>query len=146
MRKLQGANRICDFGDNAPVMSRRVEGLVEDLIQKHAELESELSSGKVDKKLFADKSKEYSDLNEIIKEAKEFNSFEQDKKELEKIISDPSSDKEMKIMAENELEEMRQSQKAQGKAPRYDNRHRHLKFELSHEDVEVLYRRVHWVL
>ena len=78
---------------------------VKDLIQKHADLETELSSGKIDKKLFADKSKEYSDLNEIIKEAKEFNSFEQDKKELEKIISDPSSDKEMKIMAENELEE-----------------------------------------
>ncbi len=78
---------------------------VKDLIAKHAELESELSSGKIDKKLFADKSKEYSDLNEIIKEAKEFYSFEQEKKELEKIISDPLSDKEMKIMAENELEE-----------------------------------------
>ena len=37
-----------------------------DLIKKHAELETELSSGKVDKKLFADKSKEYSDLNDII--------------------------------------------------------------------------------
>ena len=78
---------------------------VKDLIQKHTDLETELSSGKIDKKLFADKSKEYSDLNEIINEAKEFNSFEQDKKELEKIISDPSSDEEMKIMAENELEE-----------------------------------------
>ena len=82
---------------------------VKDLIKKHAELESELSSGEIDKKLFADKSKEYSDLNEIIKEAKEFNSFEQDKKELEKIISDPSSDKEMRIMAENELEEKKKN-------------------------------------
>ena len=84
---------------------------VKDLIQKHADLETELSSGKIDKKLFADKSKEYSDLNEIIKQAKEFNSFEQDKKELEKIISDPSSDKEMKIMAENELEEKKKIMK-----------------------------------
>jgi len=82
---------------------------VKDLIQKHAELESELSSGKVDKKFFADKSKEYSDLNEIIKEAEEFNSFEKDKKELEKIISDPSSDVEMKTMAENELEEKKRN-------------------------------------
>ena len=39
---------------------------VEDLIQKHKNLEKELSSGNVDKKLFATKSKEYSDLNEII--------------------------------------------------------------------------------
>jgi len=88
---------------------------VKDLIKKHAELESELSSGEIDKKLFADKSKEYSDLNEIIKEAKEFNSFEQDKKELEKIISDPSSDKEMRIMAENELEEKKKINEANEK-------------------------------
>ena len=80
-----------------------------DLIKKHAELETELSSGKVDKKFFADKSKEYSDLNDIINEAKEFNSFEKDKKELEKIISDPSSDEEMKKMAENELEEKKKN-------------------------------------
>ena len=45
---------------------------IEDLILKHALLETELSTGKVDKKLFAEKSKEYSDLNEIIKEAKEY--------------------------------------------------------------------------
>ena len=61
---------------------------VRDLISKHQQLESELSSGKVDKKLFAEKSKEYSDLNDIIKEAKEYDSFEKEKKELEKIIED----------------------------------------------------------
>ena len=58
---------------------------------KKAEFETELSSGKVDKKFFADKSKEYSDLNDIINEAKEYNSLEKDKKELEKIISYPLS-------------------------------------------------------
>ena len=42
---------------------------IEDLISKHSLLEKELSSGEVDKKLFAEKSKEYSDLNEIIAEA-----------------------------------------------------------------------------
>ena len=52
---------------------------IEDLISKHAFLETELSTGKVDKKLFAEKSKEYSDLNEIIKEAKEYLSFQKDK-------------------------------------------------------------------
>jgi len=49
---------------------------VRDLISKHQKLEKELSSGNVEKKLFAEKSKEYSDLNDIIKEAKEYNSFE----------------------------------------------------------------------
>ena len=46
---------------------------VRDLISKHQKLEKELSSGNVEKKLFAEKSKEYSDLNDIIKEAKELN-------------------------------------------------------------------------
>ena len=39
---------------------------IEDLIGKHASIEKELSSGSIDKKSFAEKSKEYSDLNEII--------------------------------------------------------------------------------
>ena len=78
---------------------------VKDLISKHSKLETELSSGKIDKKYFAEKSKEYSDLNDIIKEAKECNSFEKDKKDLEKIIDDPSSDKEIIKMAEIDLKE-----------------------------------------
>ena len=41
---------------------------IEDLISKHSNLEKDLSSGAIDKKLFAEKSKEYSDLNDIIKE------------------------------------------------------------------------------
>ena len=39
---------------------------IEELILKHSSLEKDLSSGEIDKKLFAEKSKEYSDLNEII--------------------------------------------------------------------------------
>jgi len=80
---------------------------ITDLISKHALLEAELSSGQIDKKLFAEKSKEYSDLNEIIKEAKEYESFEKDKIELEKIINDTNSDSDMKFMAKTELEEIR---------------------------------------
>ena len=79
---------------------------VEDLINKHSNLEKELSSGNVDKKLFAEKSKEYSDLNEIIKEIKDYISFEKNKNDLEKIINDPSSDKEIKEIAHIELQEI----------------------------------------
>jgi len=79
---------------------------VEDLINKHFNLEKELSSGNVDKKLFAEKSKEYSDLNEIIKEAKDYISFEKNKNDLEKIINDSSSDKEIKEIAYMELQEI----------------------------------------
>ena len=49
---------------------------IEDLISKHAFLEKELSSGLIDKKTFADKSKEYSDLNEIVDHAKKYISYE----------------------------------------------------------------------
>ena len=59
---------------------------VEELIQKHKNLEKELSSGNVDKKLFATKSKEYSDLDEIIQNANNYLNFEKNKKDLEKII------------------------------------------------------------
>ncbi len=76
---------------------------IEELIFKHSTLERELSSGELDKKLFAEKSKEYSDINEIINIAKKYISFENDKKELEKILEDQSSDDELKKMAETEL-------------------------------------------
>ena len=79
---------------------------IHDLITKHSNLERELSSGDIDKKFFAEKSKEYSDLNEIINNAKKYLSFEQDKKELEKILGDQNSDMELLKMAEIELNEL----------------------------------------
>jgi len=79
---------------------------VEDLISKHVLLEKELTLGSVDKKIFAEKSKEYSDLNEIIAEAKDYVLFKKNKNDLEKIINDPKNDKEIKEMAELEIEEL----------------------------------------
>jgi peptide chain release factor 1 len=76
---------------------------IEELILKHSTLEKDLSSGNIDKKLFAEKSKEYSDVNEIIDIAKKYISYENDKKELEKILEDTAVDKELKEMAELEL-------------------------------------------
>ena len=76
---------------------------IEELITKHSNLEKELSSGELDKKLFAEKSKEYSDINEIIDIAKKYISFENDKKDLEKILEEQTSDDELKKMAEVEL-------------------------------------------
>ena len=79
---------------------------IDDLISKHSNLEKELSSSNLDKKLFAEKSKEYSDLNEIIDDAKSYISFENEKIDLEKIINDKDSDNEIKSMAEQELDEL----------------------------------------
>ena len=79
---------------------------VRDLISKHESLERDLSSGTVDKKKFAEKSKEYSDLNDIIKESKEYLSFSKEKEELEKICLDKNSEKEIKDLADFELSEL----------------------------------------
>ena len=79
---------------------------VEGLISRHVLLEKELSQGSIDRKIFAEKSKEYSDLNEIIVEAKDYVLFEKNKNDLEKIINDSKSEKEIKEMAELEIEEL----------------------------------------
>ena len=79
---------------------------VNDLLIKHSDLEKELSSGEIDKKFFAEKSKEYSNLNEIINDAKKYLSFENNKQELQKILTDQNSDTELLKMAEAELKEL----------------------------------------
>tara|TARA_B100001121_G_scaffold297736_1_gene304538 strand:- start:1736 stop:2809 length:1074 start_codon:yes stop_codon:yes gene_type:complete len=79
---------------------------VEELIIKHSSLEKDLASGELDKKLFAEKSKEYSDLNEIIVNAKNYISFQREKEELEKILNDSSGEEELKKMASLELDEL----------------------------------------
>ena len=79
---------------------------IEELILKHSSLEKDLSSGELDKKLFAEKSKEYSDVNEIVVNAKDYISFKKEKEELEKILNDSSTDEELKKMVELELSEL----------------------------------------
>ncbi|MDC1112559.1 peptide chain release factor 1 [Candidatus Pelagibacter sp.] len=98
---------------------------IEDLIKKHSNLEKDLSSGDVDKKLFAEKSKEYSDLNEIIEDAKKYLSFETNKTELEKILNDKTSDQELKKMAEAELNDLKKE---------YEKIEKRLKFFLLPKD------------
>ena len=71
---------------------------VRDLISKHDSLEKDLSSASVDKKKYAEKSKEYSDLNEIINEANEYLLFDREKLDLEKIIDDQKVIKILKIL------------------------------------------------
>ena len=81
---------------------------VQALVKKHDGLEKELSSAKVDPKTFAKKSKEYADLGGIISYAREYVKFDDEKKDLEQILSDKSSDKEMLVLAEKELENLKE--------------------------------------
>ena len=81
---------------------------VQELIVKHDSLEKELSTGTIDSKTFAQKSKEYSDLGNIISYARSYLKFEDERKELEQILQDKTSDTEMSSLAEKELEMLKQ--------------------------------------
>ena len=88
---------------------------VRDIVTKHDLLEKELSSGKIDPKLFAKKSKEYSILRNIISIAKSYIEFENEERDLVQILEDKSNDTEIKDMAEKDLKEM------QKKKNKYEN-------------------------
>ena len=79
---------------------------VKDIINKHDSLEKELSSGSIDPKLFANKSKEYSSLGSIIKIARKYVNFEGEKKDLLNMVEDKSSDQEMIDLAQKDLNEL----------------------------------------
>jgi peptide chain release factor 1 len=82
---------------------------VEALIVKHDNLEKELSTGEIDPKTFAQKSKEYSDLGNIIAIARSYASFNNEKKGLEQILNDKNSDQEMITLTEKELQILKQN-------------------------------------
>ena len=84
-----------------------LEKKVRDLIDRHFKLEKQLSSGEVDKRKFAELSKEYSNLNEIIKISKEYLNFTKEKEDLNNIINDKKSDNEMIEFANIELENLK---------------------------------------
>ena len=76
---------------------------IREIISQHKRIEQSLSSGTIDKKDFAKKSKEYSDLNEIIKNAKEYENFSTIKSDLEMIINDNTNEIDIKNLAKSEL-------------------------------------------
>ena len=79
---------------------------VKDIINKHDALEKELSSGNIDPKLFAKKSKEYSRLGGIIKIAREYLNFESEKKDLVNMVQDKSNDSDICELAQKDLNEL----------------------------------------
>ena len=80
---------------------------VKALVVKHDDLEKELSTGTIDSKTFAHKSKEYSELGNIVFFAREYLRFENDQIDLELMLKDKNSDSEMIGLAEKELDELK---------------------------------------
>ena len=79
---------------------------VKEIVSRYNSLEKELSSGSIDPKQFASKSKEYANLGNIILIAKEYINFDNEKKDLEQILQDQTSDKEIIEMAQKDLEDL----------------------------------------
>ena len=83
---------------------------IELIINTYETLEKELASGSIDKKNFVKKSKEYSKIGEIIKEARGYVNSKKEKEELLKIIEEKDSEKEMVSLATKELNELLKKQ------------------------------------
>ena len=79
---------------------------VKNIVNKYDKLEKELSSGNVEPKLFARKSKEYSNLGNIIEIAKKYINFDNEKKDLLNIVQDKSNDQEIIDLAQKDLNEL----------------------------------------
>ena len=73
---------------------------VKNIIIKHDKLEKELSSGNIEPQLFAKKSKEYSNLGNIIEIAKRYINFDNEKKDLLNMVQDKSNDQEIIDLAQ----------------------------------------------
>ena len=84
---------------------------VKEIVSRYNILEKELSSGSIDTKQFANKSKEYATLGNIISTAKEYINFDNEKKDLEQILQDQTSDKEIIEMAQKDLEDLDKKRK-----------------------------------
>tara|TARA_B100001989_G_scaffold235847_1_gene197375 strand:- start:419 stop:1492 length:1074 start_codon:yes stop_codon:yes gene_type:complete len=84
---------------------------VKEIVSKYNSLEKELSSGNLDPKKFVTKSKEYANLGNIILTAKEYINFENEKKDLELILQDKSSDTEIIEMAKKDLDDLNKKRK-----------------------------------
>ena len=84
---------------------------VQEIIAKYNSIEKELSSGNIEAKLYAKKSKEYSNLKSIITAAKEYFNFEIKEKDLDQIIEDKDNDPEIIEMAEKDLIDLKNKNK-----------------------------------
>ena len=79
---------------------------VKEIVTRYDDLEKELASGKIDPKLFAKKSKEYSNLGEIISIARKYINFESEKQDLVNLVKDKANDQEMINLAQQDLNEL----------------------------------------
>ena len=83
---------------------------LQNILKRYNDLESSLSKTDVDKKEFVKNSKEYSSIGEVVETVKNFIQLYKDKEDLKKILDDKNSDKEIREMAELDVEEIKKKE------------------------------------
>ena len=81
---------------------------VKEIVSRYETLEKTLSQTDIDKNTYVKNSKEYSSIGDIIIDVKKYIKMVEDKEGSEKILEDKSADKELKEMAELELNEIKE--------------------------------------
>jgi len=81
---------------------------VKEIVSRYETLEKTLSQTDIDKNTYVKNSKEYSSIGDIISDVKNYIKMVEDKEGSEKILEDKAADKELKEMAELELEEIKE--------------------------------------
>ena len=77
---------------------------LQNIFNRYNELENSLSKTDIDKKEFVKNSKEYSSIGEVIETVKKYIQLYKDKDDLKKILEDKNSDKEIREMADSDLQ------------------------------------------
>ncbi len=80
---------------------------VKEILTRYEFLEKSLSQSGIDKNTYVQNSKEYATIGDIIDDVKSYIKIINDQKSSEKILEDKSADKELREMAEQELNEIK---------------------------------------
>ncbi|MGE0627453.1 MAG: peptide chain release factor 1 [Hyphomicrobiaceae bacterium] len=88
-------------------MSSIPQEKLERLIERHQALQAELSGGGLNQLAFARLSKEFSGLSPVVEAIESLQRTEQEQAELEAMLSDAATDRDMRDMASEELAELR---------------------------------------
>ena len=80
---------------------------VKEILSRYEVLEKTLSQSGIDKNTYVKNSKEYASIGDIIDDVKLYIKFINDRKSSEKILEDKSTEKELREMAEQELNEIK---------------------------------------
>ena len=95
------------------------------LVQRWEELQAELNRGALPAS-YAQLTKEFADLNPVVESIRELRRLEDERRDLEYLMRDPSADRDLKALAQDELDQI---------GPRLAQAQEHLRIQLLPKDA-----------